>query len=138
MVDFVDVNFDYKAGNALTTEQVGIDISKEWNKFYFETTLGFGGEAREMDQVNNANNMTGDVLVGYKINPRLHLYVFNRSNTNDYTRSDLPYKQGAGLKYTRDFDRWSDLFSRSYKKKNTLSIDELAPTVDTTGRRGKE
>ncbi len=131
MVDFVDVNFDYKAGNVLTTEQVGIDISKEWNKFYFETTLGFGGEAREMQQVNNANNMTGDVLVGYKINPRLHLYVFNRSNTNDYTRSDMPYKQGAGLKYTRDFDRWGDLFRRSNQKKMTLKTSDSQPKHDT-------
>jgi len=138
MVDFVDVNFDYKAGNSLTTEQVGIDISKEWNKFYFETTLGFGGEAREMEQVNNANNMTGDVLVGYKINPRLHLYVFNRSNTNDYTRSDLPYKQGAGLKYTRDFDRWSDLFKRNNKKKSTLESTEADPITDSIGKETAE
>ena len=112
MVDFVDVNFDYKAGNALTTDQIAFDISKEWNKFYFETTVGFGGEAREMDNVTTNNNMTGDMLVGYKINPRLHLFVFNRSNTNDYTRSDLPYKQGLGIKYTRDFDNFKELFKK--------------------------
>ncbi|MBR3529668.1 MAG: translocation/assembly module TamB domain-containing protein [Bacteroidales bacterium] len=117
MVQFVDVNFEYKAGNALTTDQVAVDISKEWNKFYFETTLGFGGEAREMSQVSNNNNMTGDMLVGYKINPRLHLFVFNRSNTNDYTRSDLPYKQGVGLKYTRDFDNFGELFRPKKKGK---------------------
>ena len=117
MVQVVDVNFDYKAGNSLTTEQYDIDISKEWRKFYFETTFGFGGESREMSSVSN-NNMTGDVLVGYKINPRLHLFVFNRSNTNDYTRSDLPYKQGVGLKYTRDFDRFVELFHRSKQKED--------------------
>lgn len=117
MVQVVDVNFEYKAGNALTTDQYAVDISKEWNKFYFETTLGFGGEAREMSDVNGNNNMTGDMLVGYKINPRLHLFVFNRSNTNDYTRSDLPYKQGVGVKYTRDFDNFRDLFSPKKKEK---------------------
>ncbi|MBP5327000.1 MAG: translocation/assembly module TamB domain-containing protein [Bacteroidales bacterium] len=116
MVQFVDINFDYQAGTALTTDQYAVDISKEWNKFYFETTLGFGGEARELSEVGGSNNMTGDMLVGYKINPRLHLFVFNRSNTNDYTRSDLPYKQGLGLKYTRDFDRLSDIFVRKRKK----------------------
>ena len=112
MVQFVDINFDYQAGNALTTEQYALDISKEWNKFYFETTLGFGGEAREMSTTSTGNNMTGDMVVGYKINPRFHLFVFNRSNTNDYTRSDLPYKQGVGLKYTRDFDTLGELFRR--------------------------
>lgn len=117
MVDFVDINFAYQAGNALTTEQYAVDISKEWNKFYFESTFGFGGEAREMSGVGGNNNMTGDMLVGYKINPRLHLFVFNRSNTNDYTRSDLPYKQGVGLKYTRDFDRIVELLGRKEKRK---------------------
>ena len=70
-----------------------------------------------MSGVGGNNNMTGDMLVGYKINPRLHLFVFNRSNTNDYTRSDLPYKQGVGLKYTRDFDRIVELFGRKEKRK---------------------
>ena len=117
MVQFVDINFNYQAGNALTTEQYAVDISKEWNKFYFETTLGFGGDAREMNEAGGNNNMTGDMLVGYKINPRFHLFVFNRSNTNDYTRSDLPYKQGVGVKYTRDFDTLGELFRRKNKTK---------------------
>lgn len=117
MVQFVNVNFEYTAGNALTTDQYALDISKEWNKFYFETSLGFGGEAREMSTAGNNNNMTGDMLVGYKINPRLHLFVFNRSNTNDYTRSDLPYKQGLGVKYTQDFDKFSDLFRRKNRNR---------------------
>lgn len=118
MVQFVDVNFDYQSGNALTTDQYAVDISKQWNKFYFETSFGFGGESREMlsSSDQGTNNMTGDMLVGYKLNPHLHLFVFNRSNTNDYTRSDLPYKQGLGLKYTRDFDRFRDFFNFKKKK----------------------
>lgn len=112
MVNFVDINFEYQAGTAQTTDQYMMDISKEWKRFYFETTLGFGGEARELSGTNGSNNMTGDMLVGYKINPRFHLFVFNRSNTNDYSRSDLPYKQGIGVKYTRDFDKFSELFKR--------------------------
>lgn len=110
MVQFVNVNFDYRAATELTTEQFDVDINKEWNKFYFETTFGFGGDTREMAEVDNTNQIVGDVLIGYKLNRRLHLFVFNRSNTNDYTRYDLPYKQGVGLKYTRDFDSWRDLF----------------------------
>ena len=116
MVDFVDVGFAYQAGNEMWREQYELDISKQWNKFYFESTFGFGGESREMMTVGGNNNMTGDMLVGYKINPQLHLFVFNRSNTNDYTRSDLPYKQGLGVKYTRDFDSFKELFTRKNKK----------------------
>lgn len=113
MVQFVDVNFNYKSANGLQNEQYNVDISRSWDKFYFESTLGFGTDERKID--GNDNGFTGDVLVGYKMNPQLHLFVFNRSNTNDYTRADLPYKQGLGLKFTKDFDRWRDLFK---KKKN--------------------
>lgn len=114
-VEFVDVGFDYKSATELTGQQIDLDISKQWNKFYFESTFGFGSDARAIDgNSNNNNTITGDVLLGYKVNPRLHFFVFNRSNTNDYTRSDLPFKQGVGMKYVRDFDSWKDLF----KKKN--------------------
>lgn len=112
IVSFVDLNVDYQSGNSMTKEQVNVGVNKEWKKFYFETLFGFGGESREMSGAGKGNNMTGDMLVGYKINPRFHLFVFNRSNNNDYTRSDLPYKQGVGLKYTRDFDNFTELFKK--------------------------
>ena len=110
-VEFVNVGFDYRSATELTGQQFDVELSKTWNKFYFESTFGFGTDARAID--GNANNtITGDVLLGYKMNPRLHFFVFNRSNTNDYTRSDLPFKQGVGMKYVRDFDKWSDLFKK--------------------------
>ncbi len=109
-VEFVNVGFDYKSATELTGQQIDVDISKEWNKFYFESTFGFGTDARAID--NNGNNITGDVLLGYKVNPRLHFFVFNRSNTNDYTRTDLPFKQGVGMKYVREFDSLRDLLKR--------------------------
>lgn len=115
MVTVVDIDFGYTAATDLTTEQFDIDISKSWDRFYFESTLGYGGESRNLNSDADAhaiNNLVGDILVGYRLNPRLHLFVFNRTNTNDYTRIELPYKQGFGLKYTRDFNRWGDLFHR--------------------------
>lgn len=112
----VDIDFGYTAATELTSEQFDIDISKSWDRFYFESTLGYSGESRNLSNNTDAsamNNLVGDILVGYKLNPRLHLFVFNRTNTNDYTRAELPYKQGVGLKYTRDFNRWGDLFHKS-------------------------
>ena len=115
VVQVVDVNFGYQGETALTREQFDIDIRKEWDRLYFETTLGYGGEAIALEGNDATTNLIGDVLVGYKINPRLHLFVFNRTNTNDFTRTELPYKQGVGLKLTRDFNRWGDIFSHSKK-----------------------
>jgi len=121
MVEFVDVNINYKSGDALVTNQLDIDISKEWNRFYFETTFGIGGDARTLNQLDNgsssASTIIGDVLLGYKISPNFHLVAFNRSNANDYTKQDMPYTQGVGIKYSKDFDTWKSLFSPKKKKK---------------------
>lgn len=117
MIEFVDIEFDYSAATASRSEQYSVGINKEWNKFYIESTLGYGGYDRGLSSSEAlANNIVGDVLMGYKFNPRFHMFVFNRSNTNDYTRFEMPYKQGVGLKYTRDFDKWSDLFRKKGKK----------------------
>ena len=116
MVNIVDVDFKYKAATEMTNEQVDVNISKDWGRWYLESTLGYGGDSRELE--NNANgNAIIDALLGYRINPLVHLYAYNRTNNNDYTRIDLPYKQGAGLKLTKDFDHWSELFSRKKKDK---------------------
>lgn len=117
MVSFVDLNFDYHAATELTTEQFELDISKEWNRFFFESSFGYGGDSRNFIENTGYNSVVGDMLVGYKLSPRVHLFMFNRTNTNDYTRTDLPYRQGMGLKFTRDFDRWSDLIR--FKKKSS-------------------
>lgn len=116
MVNIVDVDFKYKAATELTNEQVDLNISKDWGRWYLESTLGYGGDSRELD--GNANgNAVIDALLGYRISPLVHLYAYNRTNNNDYTRIDLPYKQGAGLKLTKDFDRWGDLFAKNKKTK---------------------
>ncbi|MBQ6047551.1 MAG: translocation/assembly module TamB domain-containing protein [Bacteroidales bacterium] len=125
MIDFVDIDFDYSAATDLRSEQFSVGINKQWNKFYLESTFGYGGYDRELSSDEAlANNLVGDMLLGYKMNNRLHFFVFNRSNTNDYTRHELPYKQGLGLKYTRDFDKWKDLFTpktKSPKQKSAKS-----------------
>ena len=115
-ISVVDVNFNYQSETDLTREQFGVDIVKEWERFYFETNLGYGGEMRTLESDDAVGtNLVGDVLVGYKITPMIHVYVFNRTNTNDFTRSELPFKQGGGLKLTHDFNNWGELFR---KKKN--------------------
>ena len=118
MVQFVDVNIDYKSANEYTNQQLDVNISKDWGRWYLESTLGYGGESRELE-ASTVNGTVIDALIGYRLSPMFHLFAYNRTNTNDYTRIDLPYKQGAGLKLTKDFDRWSDLFkSKKNKKKN--------------------
>lgn len=116
MVQVVDVDFKYKAATELTNEQVDLNISKDWGRWYLESTLGYGGESRELEDNANGNAVI-DALLGYRITPMVHVYAYNRTNNNDYTRLDLPYKQGAGIKLTKDFDKWSDILVRKRKRK---------------------
>lgn len=115
MVQFVNVDVNYQAGDDLTHDQLDVNISKDWGKWYIESTVGYGGESREIE-ASTANGTIIDALIGYRLNPLVHLFVYNRTNTNDYTRTEMPYKQGAGVKLTKDFDRWGDLFGRRSKK----------------------
>ena len=64
-------------------------------------------------QSSSLNSAVIDALVGYRLSPLVHLFAYNRTNTNDYTRMDLPYKQGVGLKLTKDFDHWGELFKKN-------------------------
>lgn len=108
MVQFVNVDVNYKAATELTNQQVDVNISKDWGRWYLESTLGYGGESRELEASATGGTVI-DALIGYRINPLVHIFAYNRTNTNDYTRMDLPYKQGIGLKLTKDFDRWDEL-----------------------------
>lgn len=118
MIKVVDVNFDYKAATETMTPQFDVDISKEWDKLYFETTIGYGGETRANSSSDITTNLVGDVTLGYKFTPNFQAFVFNRSNTNDFTRAELPYKQGAGIKFLRDFNNWKELFQKRNKKRH--------------------
>lgn len=116
MVGVVDINVDYKAANEITKDQLDVNISKDWGRWYLESTLGYGGESRELT-TSRINGAVIDALVGYRLSPLVHIFAYNRTNTNDYTRMDLPYKQGVGLKLTKDFDSWAELFGSKKTKR---------------------
>jgi hypothetical protein len=133
MIKFVDVNLQYRSQTELSSDQLNIDISKEWNKFYFETNFGWGGNARSVGLIETDNTLVGDMLLGYKINPYLHVIVFNRSNVNDYTKQNLPYTQGVGLKYTHSFDTWKNFFGKKKMLMNKNSNSKInAKTKEKT------
>ena len=116
MVQFVDVDVSFKSATEMTNEQFDLNISKDWGRWYLESTLGYGGDSRELE-ADAVGGTIIDALIGYRLSPLVHLFAYNRTNTNDYTRIDLPYKQGIGLKLTKDFERWANLFRRSDRRK---------------------
>lgn len=108
LVKVVDVNFKYQAATAATGGKLDVGISKQWNKFYFESTFGYGN-ANNQHETDMPNVLVGDVELGYKLNPYVHFYGFHRTNTSYFTRTELPYKQGVGIKVSKDFNTLYDL-----------------------------
>ena len=119
LVKVVDVNFKYQAGSGTAPGQFDVGISKQWNKFYFESTFGYGNANTEIEN-SYSNVLVGDVEMGYKFNPYLNLFGFHRNNTSYYTRTELPYKQGLGIKLTKDFNTIHDLFPWLRRKEKTV------------------
>jgi hypothetical protein len=116
MIKFVDVDIKYQAATTTTQGQIDVGISKRWNNLYFESTFGYSqGEV----QIDQTRTLVGDVEIGYKFTPYFDFYGFHRSNTSYYTRTELPYKQGLGVKLSKDFDSLYELFPWMRKKKKT-------------------
>ena len=128
MVKFVDVDFNYQAATANTSSQWDVGISKRWNKLYFESTFGYGTN-NELDAAM-ANVLVGDVEMGYRFSPSFNFYGFHRTNTSYFTRNELPYKQGVGIKLSRDFDSFYDLFPWLKPKRPT--VKPLPSDIKTT------
>lgn len=128
MVKVVDVDFKYQASNSNLNPmgQFDVGISKSWNKFYFESTFGYGN-VNSMD-IDQSNTIVGDVKVGYKFNPYFNFYGFHRTNTSYYTRTELPYKQGIGVELSKDFDNLRDLVPWLFKKNKALPTKQTPST----------
>jgi hypothetical protein len=71
----------------------------------------------------NTNNLVGDVIIDVKITPdgRFRIKAFNKAN-NPYGLSSTyaAYKQGVGVYYRYEFDKFSEFFRRSKKKSPTI------------------
>ena len=80
----------------------------------------------------NASNIVGDVDVSYKITEdgRWVLKAYNHSNVNswyNYSSYDKtsPYTQGVGVAYTKEFNKISELFTRTRpRKKDRINSEE--------------
>ncbi len=125
MVKFVDVDFNYQAATANTASQWDVGISKRWNKFYFESTFGYGTNSDLNTAVSNV--LVGDVEMGYRFTPFFNFYGFNRTNTSYFTRNELPFKQGIGIKLSKDFDSFYDLFPWLKPKQPAIKPDQSDP-----------
>ncbi|MFA9191028.1 translocation/assembly module TamB domain-containing protein [Flavobacterium sp. FZUC8N2.13] len=68
----------------------------------------------------NESAVVGDLEVQYRVNQdgTMNLRLFNRENDINYIGQGIGYTQGLGLTYEVDFDTFSELVNKIFKKYN--------------------
>ncbi len=102
---------DYASGTVEGKTEVGLELRKEL--FNNRVSVEIGGNVNvspEKTHQNTASEITGDVTVKYKLTDdgRIRLKAFCDNQYEDI-EGELS-QAGVGILYTRDFDRWKEIF----------------------------
>ncbi|MDP4290688.1 MAG: translocation/assembly module TamB domain-containing protein, partial [Bacteroidota bacterium] len=113
-----DVGFAYRPGDALTTDEVELMLSKRLfnDRLRVEVNGNFPTSNTTTNNVQRSSNLVGDVNLEYKLTPdgRLMMKAYNKVN-RDILDIYAPYKQGIGISYRKEFDYFRDLFRKRNK-----------------------
>jgi hypothetical protein len=121
-----DLGFNYRPGRDINPQEVGVAISTQIlnDKVVINGNFDVKGPGSVS---NNAEQLTGDFDIEYKLTDKIRFKVFNRYN-NPYSGKE-GYTQGFGLFYKQDFDKLSDLFMKKVKPEMKKE-DEPAASAD--------
>jgi hypothetical protein len=114
--DDVNIGVNYVQGGATAKDNVSVNLQTQL--FNDRVSIdGNVGTANNLTTSQNTTNMVGEFNVEVKLtgDGMVRVRVFNRSNQYLLLTNDVPYTQGVGLFYRREFENASDLFK---KKKN--------------------
>jgi hypothetical protein len=116
----IELNFDvqsyddYSTGQSEGRTEVGIGLRKQFNDRFSVQVGGSLDVEGERTRQNNLSDITGDILIEYKLTDdgRYKLKAFRQNEYEGIIEGTLT-ETGAGVLYTRDFDRWRDLFTKN-------------------------
>ncbi|MFN4123808.1 MAG: translocation/assembly module TamB domain-containing protein [Flavobacteriales bacterium] len=130
--DNVDIGVNYRTGNPQSADEITIQLSTQ-----LSDRITFDGNFGQVSNVNNpqTTNLVGEFNIEVRITDdgRLRMKIFNRSNQYILITNDVPYTQGVGLFYRREFESFSDLntaFRLIPKGKKANQVK----SANTTGR----
>lgn len=120
----VDIGVNYRTGDALSSEALEVALSTH----LFDDRVTIDGNLGVMTSgtTQNTNNIIGDVVIDVKItrDGRFRVKAYNKSNNPfEISSYNANYKQGVGIYYRYEFDRFSELFRRQRKKQHTTGDD---------------
>lgn len=118
----VELNFDVQSynynqgGKEQANTQVNVGLKKDFDRLSVQ--VGGNVPVEGKSQQSNTQNITGDVQVGYKLTKdgRYKLKAF-RQNQVDNVANGVVTETGAGVLYSRDYNKTKDLFHFLRRKK---------------------
>ncbi len=78
----------------------------------------------------NESAIVGNLEIQYRVNEdgTMYLKVYNRENEINYIGEGIGYTQGLGVSYEVDFDTFSELVNKIFKKKIEKNPENKKPT----------
>lgn len=111
--DDVNIGVNYSQGGAESRDNVSVNLQTQL--FNDRVSIdGNVGTANNAANTQNTTNMVGEFNIEVKLTEdgMVRIRVFNRSNQYLLMSNDVPYTQGVGLFYRREFENASDLFRK--------------------------
>jgi hypothetical protein len=114
--DDVNIGVNYQQGNTSTKEAINVTLSTKFFNDKVSVDGNFGTQATATT-TTNTSNLVGEFNIEVKLTPdgAVRIKVFNRSNQYLLVTNDVPYTQGVGIFYRKEFDVFDDL--RNNRKK---------------------
>jgi hypothetical protein len=112
-----DIGINYIPGDAVSSEEVEVALSTQ----LFDDRLSIDGNVGVSTGRNtqSTSSIVGEVQVEYMLTPdgKFRVKAFNRSNDISIINNDVPYTQGVGIFYRKDFNNLRELFSSGKREK---------------------
>lgn len=117
----VNLGINYIQGGTGNNDQVNVNLSTQLfnDRVLIDGSLGTT-TAGNTNSINNTTGMVGEFNIEIKLTEdgAVRIKAFNRSNQYLLITNDVPYTQGIGVFYRREFDKWKEF--RGNSKRNVL------------------
>lgn len=112
----VNLGVNYVQGGTGINDQVNVNLSTQLfnDRVLIDGSLGTT-TAGNTNSINNTTGMVGEFNIEIKITEdgAVRIKAFNRSNQYLLITNDVPYTQGVGVFYRREFDDWKEFRGKS-------------------------
>lgn len=117
----INIGVNYNQGDGNTGDQVNVNLSTQLfnDRVSIDGSVGTMGGTAAANATSNTTNMVGEFNIEVKVTEdgAIRIKVFNRSNQYLLVTNDVPYTQGVGVFYRREFDTFEEILPGKRKTK---------------------